>query len=218
MKQAEKHISDKINTIKYGKQTKTWDVSDEVTIAWKDVLPLPPANNGVTTKKELTYLSKLTSNRTTEQENLIKLIDKEPLDLYYQVLKKYNLKMPKKIFDKAWSTVRPVVMNLKWKHNRPRPHQLADKYGIPLKVIYTDSAQTPAYPSGHTAYGALAAYVLSATYPEYSSEFFGLVGKVGMGRMLQGVHYPSDNEASMVITGALWEDIRYSMFPELNNF
>lgn len=100
MKQAEKHISDKINTIKYGKQTRTWDVSDEITIAWKGVLPLPPANNGATTKKELAYLSKLTSNRTTEQENLIKLIDKEPLDLYYQVLKKYNLKCQKRFLTK----------------------------------------------------------------------------------------------------------------------
>jgi hypothetical protein len=32
------------------------------------------------------------------------------------------------------------------------------------------------------------------------------------------VHYPSDNEASMVISGAIWEDLRYKLFPNLYSF
>ena len=218
MKQAEKYISDKINTIKYGEQPKTWDVSDDITINWKALLPLPPANNSDTTKKELYYLHELTKNRTSSQADLIKLVDEEPLDLYHAVLKRHGLEMPKDIFDKAYKLIRPVIMSLKWKYNRPRPYQLAEKYGIDLKVIHTNSAQTPAYPSGHTCYGALGAYVLASAYPEHSGDFFGVVSNIGMGRMLQGVHYPSDNEASMVLTGALWEDIRYRLFPELENF
>jgi len=218
MKQAETYILDSLNKIKYGETTKTWDVSNDITINWKGVLPLPPANNSETTRKELHYVHELTENRTAEQIDLIKLVDEEPLDLYYKILKRHGLKMPQDIFDKAYKLVYPVVMNLKWKYNRPRPEQLAEKYGIELKVIHTKSAKTPSYPSGHTCYGALGAYVLASAYPEYSGEFFGVVSDVGMARMLQGVHYPSDNEASMVITGALWEDIRYRLFPELENF
>ena len=33
--------------------------------------------------------------------------------------------------------------------------------------------------------------------------------------MLQGVHYPSDNDASMVVASAIYEDIKYDMFPDI---
>ena len=59
---------------------------------------------------------------------------------------------------------------------------------------------------------------LAAKYPAHSEHFFNKVSTAGMARMLMGVHYPSDNEASMIITGAVWEDIRYKLFPELPNF
>tara|TARA_R110000737_G_scaffold347568_1_gene379363 strand:- start:172 stop:516 length:345 start_codon:yes stop_codon:yes gene_type:complete len=112
----------------------------------------------------------------------------------------------------------PVIENLKYKFNRPRPYQLAPLYNININIIETNSHKRPAYPSGHTAYAALGAYILSAKYPQYSSEFFSQVSTAGMARMLQGVHYPSDNEASMVISAAIWENIRYDLFPELQNF
>ena len=53
------------------------------------------------------------------------------------------------------------------------------------------------------------ASVLSEIYPEYSSDFYKLAKVAGEARELQGVHYPSDNAASMVIASALWEDVRY---------
>ena len=84
--------------------------------------------------------------------------------------------------------------------------------------MVTETIHTPSYPSGHSAYAAICAYLLAAMYPEHSSHFFGHVGEVSMARMKQGVHYPSDTEASMVITGAIWEDIRYKMFPSLKQF
>jgi acid phosphatase (class A) len=112
----------------------------------------------------------------------------------------------------------PVIKNIKYKFNRPRPYQLASIYNIEINAIMTKTHRTPSYPSGHTAYAALGAYILSAKYPKYSSDFFSKVSLAGMARMLQGVHYPSDNEAAMIISGAIWEDIRYSLFPELKNF
>ena len=44
-----------------------------------------------------------------------------------------------------------------------------------------------------------------------SSKFYGLVETVGMARMLQGVHYPSDNDAGMLLYVAIWEDIKYKI-------
>ena len=100
-------------------------------------------------------------------------------------------------------------MNLKWKYNRARPYQIAEYLGYKINVLETKSHKTPAYPSGHTALAAIGGYYLSDKYPEFSSEIFAAVNKAGLARELQGVHYPSDNEASMVIAGALWQDIKY---------
>ena len=102
-------------------------------------------------------------------------------------------------------------MNLKWQYNRPRPHQLSPKFGVEINYISTDTTDTPSYPSGHTAYAAMLASVLSEMYPEYSGELYELVNVAGKAREMQGVHYESDNDASMVIVGALWQDVRYDI-------
>lgn len=215
---ADKAVKEQLRSIKYTDNPKTWEVSDKITIAWDDILPDPPSNDSDITKKELIYLSELTKNRSNSQVELIKLVDKEPNDLHHKTLKKLNLEFPEKIFDRSWNILKNVIKNLKHKHNRPRPYQISDKYGIEINLLDSKTAQTPAYPSGHTAYAALSAYILAAKYPAHSEHFFNKVSTAGMARMLMGVHYPSDNEASMIIAGAVWEDIRYKLFPELPNF
>jgi len=215
---ADKFVKEQIANMKYTDNPRTWDVSDKITIAWDDILPDPPTNDGEITKREILYVSELTKNRSNSDVNLIKLVDNEPTDLYHKTLRKLNLEFPGKIFDKSWNILKPIIKNLKHKHNRPRPYQLAEKYGIPINLLDSKTAQTPSYPSGHTAYAALGAYILAAKYPQFSEYFFDKVQTAGMARMLMGVHYPSDNEASMIITGAVWEDIRYKLFPELPNF
>ena len=215
---ADKFISEQVKDMKYTDSPRTWEVSDDITIGWDNVLPDPPSNDSETTRKELIYLSNLTRNVSNSQIDLIKLVDKEPNDLFHKTLKNLNIEFPKDIFDKSWNIIKPIILNLKHRHNRPRPYQLAEKYGIKIILRDSETAKTPAYPSGHTAYTALSAYILAAKYPQHAEHLFDKVSVAGMARMLMGVHYPSDNEASMIITGALWEDIRYKLFPELQNF
>ena len=215
---ADKFVSEQIKNMKYTDNIKTWDVSTQISIGWDDVLPDPPMNDSETTKKELVYLSELTKSLSSSQMDLIKLVDKEPNALFHKTMRDLNIEFPQEIFKRSWNVIKPVIMNLKYIHNRPRPYQIADKYGLKITLRDSKTAQTPAYPSGHTAYTALAAYILAAKHPQFSDHFFDKIQMAGMARMLMGVHYPSDNEASMIITGALWEDIRYKLFPELPNF
>ena len=214
----DKAFSENINSVKYTDSKKSWKVSNRITIDWRNVLPDPPANNSKETRKELEYLQAITKNLTISDRNLIELVDKEPLDLYASVLKSHGLKMPNLDFDKIWNIARPIIMNLKHQYNRPRPEQLAERLGFKVNVVKTKTHQTPAYPSGHTAYAAMGAYLLADMYPELSSDFFKKIGEAGLARCLQGVHYPSDNEASMVISGAIWQDIRYKLFPDLEPY
>lgn len=214
----DKAFSENINSVKYTDSKKSWKVSDRITIDWRNVLPDPPANNSKETAKELEYLQAITKNLTISDRNLIELVDKEPLDLYNPILRRHDLKMPKSDFDKMWKLAYPIIMNLKHQYNRPRPEQLAERLGFKVNVVKTKTHHTPAYPSGHTAYAAMGAYLLADMYPELSSDFFRKIGEAGLARCLQGVHYPSDNEASMVISGAIWQDIRYKLFPDLEPY
>ena len=214
----DKAFSENINSVKYTDSKKSWKVSDRITIDWRNVLPDPPANNSKETAKELEYLQAITKNLTISDRNLIELVDKEPLDLYNPILKSNGLKMPESDFKKMWNLTYPVIMNLKHQYNRPRPEQLAERLGFKANVVKTKTHHTPAYPSGHTAYAAMGAYLLADMYPELSSDFFRKISEAGLARCLQGVHYPSDNEASMVISGAIWQDIRYKLFPDLEPY
>ena len=206
-----KTISDTTNSLVFSKDEEPdRNVSKVITIGWRDVLPDPPANNSDVTMKELKMLQDITKNRTKEQTDLVILVDESVANLFIPFLEENNLHFPRKMIDTLWDNVMyPVIMNLKWRYNRPRPYQLGFRYGFDIDHIQTETHNTPAYPSGHTAYGAMLASVLSDIYPEYSSDFYKLANVAGRARELQGVHYPSDNNAAMVIVSALWEDVRY---------
>ena len=206
-----KAVSNYINSVKYGTRKKTWDVSSKITIDYKNVLPNPPENDSEHTKKEIAHLSYITKNLSADQIKFVISIDEDPLNVFLPLLSMYNIpKEPAiKEIESIWNLCVPVIMNLKWKYNRARPYQIAEYLGYKINVLETKSHKTPAYPSGHTALAAIGGYYLSDKYPEFSSEIFAAVNKAGLARELQGVHYPSDNEASMVIAGALWQDIKY---------
>ena len=213
-----KSLSSRLDSVVYTNKTRTWKVPKIITIDWEGVLPEPPKNTSEETKKELQYLEKLTSNLGYEEKNLIDLVDKEPLDLYKPIFSKMGKPIPKKDFEKIWKISEPIVNNLKHKFNRPRPKQLGDLLNYKINVTESKTHHTPAYPSGHTVYAALGAYLFSDMYPHKSSEFFKMISLAGLARCLQGVHYPSDNEASMVISGAIWQDVRYKLFPQLEPY
>jgi len=214
----QEYVGKKVDSLTYmeieGKKPKNYPISNLIDIDWKEVLPDPPANTSETTKAELMYLQEITRDAAFRDKDLVMMVDKQFGDPLYKAILK-NRPFPQKEVDKLWNIVDNVIQMLKYKYDRPRPYQLSPLMGYDVKVMHTDSHLTPAYPSGHTAYGAIVTYYLAALYPELSSELFGVPGIIGRARMLQGVHYPSDNEASMVIVGAIWENIRYKLYPNL---
>jgi acid phosphatase (class A) len=101
-----------------------------------------------------------------------------------------------------------IIDHLKFYYNRPRPYQLSEHYSITINRIVTKTHKTPAYPSGHTMYAALVAEILSDKYPEHRKELNKLVDLCGKARELQGVHYPSDNEAAKKIIKTIYPELK----------
>lgn len=87
-----------------------------------------------------------------------------------------------------------LTYGLKYAFDRQRPY---DRY--PGKVHPIDPEDSPSFPSGHTAAAFSLATSLSITYPKWYVIAPSAVWACGVGlaRINQGVHYPSD-----VLTGA----------------
>lgn len=192
---------------------------DEISILdidWKKIIPRPPQNSSTQTAREMKVLQTATKSRTYKEIELIYMVDSEPLTLFYNFLENKNLSFPKNTFDEYYNILEQYIYALKSYFNRARPEQLAPYFNMELEILYTDTHNTPSYPSGHTMYAALAAHILSERYPDYEKKFFELAKYCALGRILQGVHFPSDNEASFEATKILYAAIKRRVENEEN--
>jgi acid phosphatase (class A) len=169
------------------------------------IVPMSAKNSSPETRKELEYVAKVANNRSIEDIKLVYLVDEEPLDLFEVEIKKSKLDFPYHKFQTIYNhVVTALVDHAKFFYNRARPFQLAPYYNLEIDRLITSTHHTPSYPSGHTLYGALAGAILTEKYPEKRATFEQLVQKVGHARVLQGVHYPSDNDASIKIMNKIY--------------
>jgi len=182
-----------------------------VNIDYLNLLPNPPANNSPEVKRELMQLKKKTEQlqKNESLQNFIKIIDVDADFPVRKIAEKYKLEYPQKLADKIWRDVlAPIQMQLKWKFNRPRPYQLAEKLGIDLEHVETKTHHSPSYPSGHAFHGHFISFMLSDLYPKHEEEWMEAGEQVAMARISQGVHFQSDADAALYIAKKVWDDIK----------
>lgn len=183
-------------------------------IRWQTIINDPPNNSSPTTLNELKKLSHMTLNRSDSDVRLVHTIDTSIDSVFKALVTKYKLIYPINYITEFYKIIQPIIYNIKSFYNRPRPYQLAKYYNIPISIIITDTHDTAAYPSGHTVYSNLVANILNHMYPQIAKyELTSIVKQTGIGRMMQGVHYPSDNEAAVVLSDYLFN----SLYPKIRN-
>ena len=144
--------------------------------------------------KELAQVQKQYKNRYNP-ESLQKRLDLDMPGLYSDILKKKGIDVPASQIRKLEKSIVPIVRRHKKHFNIERPNVLAKKLGIPFKIDYLKSAQTPSYPSGHTAQAHYIYLVLSSKFPEARKELLEVAKMVENSRIDRGVHFLSDNKA-----------------------
>ena len=190
-----------IDNIKYTTKTvEDQKVSKLIDFDYKSILDNPPINSSGSTLKELIYISKITNNRDDTDIKFIHKIDKNAASLVIDFCDSKNIIFPQNDFNSLYDIIKPLILNTKYYFNRARPYQLAKFYGLIIDVIETDTHQTPSYPSGHTVYARLAANLVSRSNPTFKNELDQIVNRSAYARVLQGVHNPSDNNASIIFT------------------
>ena len=159
-----------------------------------------PENSSKKTLEEVKYLSNIEEDRefVEEHDKVSKVFGKlhEELGLEFNKdeAKKYNRESAK------------YIMELKYKYQRPRPHQIADFYGINLNGVDLDSMKTPSYPSGHATQGYLLGMIYSERYPQYNEEFIRLGEDIAESRIIGKAHFPSDKKAGIELAEKLFEN------------
>lgn len=204
-------ISKDINNIFYDKKLKFTNykssLSSKIGIDYWSMIDPPPTNDSRTTTNDLTEVIRLANNRISKEIELVFLVDKDPIKLFLPFLKNHNIEFPYQLFNNLYAILDAIILDIKYFYNRPRPEQLAEFYNIKLDIIHTKTHPTPSYPSGHTAYSSLAACLLSDMYPKYSDYYWGLSELCGTARVLQGVHFPSDNIASIKLVKKVYKPL-----------
>ena len=159
-----------------------------------------PENTSKKTLEEVKYLSEIEEDVDYVREN--DKVKESFGKLHEELELEYNEDEAGKYLKESSK----YIMELKYKFQRPRPHQIADFYGIDLNGVDLDSMKTPSYPSGHATQGYLLGMIYSERYPEYRKEFMKLGEDIAESRIVGKAHFQSDKKAGIELAEKLFQN------------
>ena len=159
-----------------------------------------PENTSKKTLEEVKYLSEIEEDIDYVREN--DKVKESFGKLHEELELEYNEDEAGKYLKESSK----YIMELKYKFQRPRPHQIADFYGIDLNGVDLDSMKTPSYPSGHATQGYLLGMIYSERYPEHRKEFMKLGDDIAESRIVGKAHFPSDKKAGIELAEKLFQN------------
>lgn len=174
--------------------------------ASRPLLPPPPSNDSPATLDELKTLQE----RLTTSESNTEMLSKWDVDLlvpFVKYLKEHDLSYNKRTLDKIINASTVVLLKQKYLFNRPRPKTLAKALGVDLSPLPAKTADSPAYPSGHSTQSRLIALYLSGLHRKHSKGFLDLAEECGQSRLNAGVHYPSDHRGGKELANLLYASL-----------
>jgi acid phosphatase (class A) len=167
------------------------------------LLPPPPARDSETTKKELAALHTIEQLRTSQQVVRARADDQEQ-DIFLfktvlgQTFNAADLPLTAALSNHIYSDEEAASKPLKSGFSRQRPFQVDNT----LHPVCPLSQKPNSYPSGHTLGGYLFALTLVQMVPEKKEEILKRADEYAHNRLICGVHYASDLEASEKIAYA----------------
>ena len=163
---------------------------------------LPPENSSATTLDEIKHLANIKQNKKfVEMHDDIK-------EVFKNTLAELELPYIEEELESLLKQSAKFVMELKYKYNRPRPHQIAEFYGINLNGVELDTMRTPSYPSGHAIQGYLLGMYFGDKYPQSRKVFTQLGEDIAQSRIVAKAHYPSDKSFGKVVAEYLYSIVR----------
>ncbi|HWA86643.1 MAG TPA: phosphatase PAP2 family protein [Opitutus sp.] len=158
---------------------------------WRKILPAPPAEGSLAGRADLETVLRVQEARTPEQVAWAQFIEHDDLFKNSRVLGAWftreNLPFTAKFFHAIDEDGGAAVHGIKEIHPRRRP-PFADARVHPCVEL----ERTHSYPSGHASQAWMWAVLLGEIFPEKRTELYERARAVMWGRVIGGVHYPTD--------------------------
>jgi len=138
-------------------------------------------------KEDLKIVKKYTENRNKYYINLFYLTDESVSNAFVKIINKSKDELEYILKEQNF-----YILLLKIIFNRGRPKQIDPN----LDVLKSNTADTPAYPSGHAFQAYYLAKVLSIEFKDKVKQLWDLAEDCALARVYAGLHYKSDNEFS----------------------
>jgi hypothetical protein len=141
-------------------------------------------------------MSEYIMKRMPSDVAFFRMTDMNPAAAFTNVIKPDEMTLEEMDKIMTSSRVMFVTKMLKWKYNRARPAQIApelinEQNGT---LLHSDSAATPAYPSGHAVQAYYLAKILARKFPAKTHAVMEIATKCANIRIMAGHHYPSDRD------------------------
>jgi len=169
------------------------------------ILSPPPAQDSATVASELTELHRIEAARTPVQVTQAQADDhEEDIFVFKTVLgPSFNaeaLPLTASLSAHVRRDESAASSPLKNIYRRPRPYQV-DRT---LHPVCSLNPEPTSYPSGHSLSGYLLAFTLVQLVPEKRQQILDRADEYVHNRLICGVHYASDTEASRMVAYAIF--------------
>ena len=143
-----------------------------------------------------TVISEYIMKRMPSDVAFFRITDMNPAAAFTTVIRPEEMSVVEMDQIMTSSRVMFITKMLKWTYNRGRPAQIApelinEKNGT---LLHSDSAATPAYPSGHAVQAYYLAKILARKFPAKTQAVMEIATKCANIRIMAGHHYPSDRD------------------------
>ncbi len=174
------------------------DAVDYVTL-----LPPPPADSSPAGQADIDTVLNVQADRTPAQVERADRVNSQTAFSFARAalgerLKSKDFPKTKAIIDEITREASITIDAAKRHWNRKRPYERDSRV-----ILTVGQAGNSSYPSGHSACAALWCAVWSAIFPDRAEAFQTQVREVMWGRVMCGIHYPTDTEAGKLLGEAL---------------
>ena len=166
------------------------DIHERIT------LPKPPLRD----EDEISRIKDITQNRTAEDVQSIRDHDEVPFYALKKYCKDNGMLFHKNEFEDLVEQSTPIILHFKNMFNRKRPSEIDPS----INTLPSKTNKTRSYPSGHSTQARLVARYVAGKFPEHEIELLKKGDECGVGRVKAGFHYPSDNEAGILLGEKLY--------------
>ncbi|WP_313916931.1 phosphatase PAP2 family protein [Tahibacter sp.] len=170
------------------------------------LLPPPPSAGSDADRADLAAVLALQQSRSEAQLDLAKADAEASVFRFADAVGKdfaaERLPHTALLFERMTRSIGAVVGSTKVHWNRPRPFLAS---GDVHPASRPDGAT---YPSGHAVLARLYAIVLADLLPQKRREIFARGDRFAQGRLVTGVHYPTDVEAGLIAATVIAAELR----------